>query len=217
MSRQIIDNTENFVRQYLQGAEAGHNWWHIHRVRETALLIYSTEKQGDPFIIEMAALLHETGDYKIKTGNEDGLSKFLDSLDLDRLTAGKILYIVKHISFRDTYGPAYKHNIELDIVQDADRLDAIGAIGIARAFNYGGSRGLEIFNPDEVARNYENTAAYVSSSSCTINHFHEKLLRLRDMMNTETGRKLAEPRHRFMEVFLQQFIKEWEGAAARHK
>jgi len=209
MSRKIIEATEKFVKHYLEGVESGHNWWHISRVRNIAMHILSIEKQGDPFIIEMASLLHDIGDHKIKSRPEHGLVEFMDSLRLDSRQTDQIIYIIDHISFRDTYGPSCEHTDELDIVQDADRLDAIGAIGIARAFNYGGSRGLEIFVPDELPGNYKNIAEYASSQSSTINHFYEKLFKLKSMMNTETGRQLACERHNFMESFLLQFMKEW--------
>ncbi|MDT8401686.1 MAG: HD domain-containing protein [Bacteroidales bacterium] len=216
MSRQIIEKTVKYVKNYLEGAESGHNWWHIQRVCNMAMHIYSIVKDGDPFIIEMASLLHDIGDHKIKSGYEPGPREFMDSIDLGSSRADKITYIIDHISFRDTYGPSYVHTPELDIVQDADRLDAIGAIGIARAFNYGGSRGREIFNPDEEPGHFENTAEYIASHSSTINHFYEKLLKLKDMMNTVTGKQLAYDRHNYMEGFLRQFLKEWNGENGWH-
>jgi len=211
MHRNIIKQTEAFVRDYLQGVESGHNWWHINRVRNTSMHILSIESNADPFITEMGALVHDIDDHKIR-GNSDGediLGDFLAGLAIEDSIREKIIHIVKHISFRDSFEASYERSRELDIVQDADRLDAIGAIGIARAFNYGGSKGLEIYIPGIEPRNYNSTEDYVSSDSSTINHFYEKLLKLKDMMNTATGLRMAEERHRYMEAFLQQFYKEW--------
>ncbi|MGM0666092.1 MAG: HD domain-containing protein [Bacteroidota bacterium] len=206
----IISETETFVRNYLHGVESGHNWWHIHRVRNMAMYIFSCEKKGDPFIIEMASLLHDIGDYKVKSANDNrDLRTFLGNLKLKRKDSDSLIYIIDHISFRSGFGPAYEHSPELDTVQDADRLDAMGAIGIARAFSYGGSKGFEIYDPGKEPQNYKSPGEYVHSDSSTINHFNEKLLKLKDMMNTATGRRMAEDRHRYMEAFLQQFYSEW--------
>lgn len=210
MGSSIIDKTEQYVRTYLEGVESGHNWWHIHRVRNTAMYIYSCEKKGDPFIIELASLLHDIGDYKVKPRNDNAdFEIFLDNLKLEREQRDRLIYIIDHVSFRAVFGPPYEHSPELDIVQDADRLDALGAIGIARAFNYGGSRGSEIYNPEQDPRNYISAEEYTGSDSSTINHFYEKLLKLKDMMNTVSGKKLAEQRHSYMEGFLEQFFIEW--------
>lgn len=213
MQSRIISKTEAFVRDYLRGVESGHNWWHISRVRNTAMLILSQEKNADPFITEMGALLHDIDDHKIRE-HRDGekmLEHYLNSLDLNNIIKKRIIHIVKHVSFRDSFNGPYKQSRELNIVQDADRLDAMGAIGIARAFNYGGSKGLEIYIPGTKPRSYNSTGEYISSESSTINHFYEKLLKLKDMMNTATGRNMAEERHNYMEVFLQQFYNEWGG------
>jgi len=210
MSREIIKRTEQFVKDYLLGAESGHNWWHIYRVRNIALHISAVEKSGDPFIIEMSSLLHETGDYKIeKESDTVSLLKILDGLKLKTEQRDKITYIIDNISFRNIFDPECKHLTELDIVQDSDRLDAMGAIGIARAFNYGGSRGFDIYNPDKAPKHYKTREEYTGSDSSTINHFYEKLLKLKDLMNTETGKKLAEARHIYMQEFLEQFFSEW--------
>lgn len=210
MSMDNIRMAEQFVKTHLEDVESGHDWWHISRVRLLALHIHSQEKSGDPFIIELAALLHDIDDYKIKpVNNKSLLSDFLAGSGIDSYQRKEIKYIIDHISFRDSFGPSYRHIPELDIVQDADRLDAIGAIGIARAFNYGGSKGFDIYNPAEEPVDYKDRDEYTSSLASTINHFYEKLLRLRDMMNTETGRMMAEERHRYMVGFLDQFMKEW--------
>ena len=208
----MIEKTEQYVKNYLEDVESGHNWWHINRVRNTAMYIYSIESVGDPGIIEMAALLHDIGDHKIESGNVTvDLNNFLKSLMLDTMHAERITYIINNISFRDSFKHAYEHIPELDIVQDADRLDAIGAIGIARAFNYGGFKGFEIYNPEENPKDYKSSEEYIVSRSSTINHFYEKLLRLKDMMNTQTGKSLAEERHSYMEGFLKQFQREWNA------
>jgi uncharacterized protein len=210
MQSRIISKTEEFVRNYLHGVESGHNWWHIHRVRNMAMYIFSCEKKGDPFIIEIASLLHDIGDYKVKSATDNpDLRTFLGDLKLKREDIDSLIYIIDHISFRAGFGPAYEHSPELDTVQDADRLDAMGAIGIARAFSYGGSKGFEIYNPEKEPRKYKSVEEYTRSDSSTINHFYEKLLKLKDMMNTPTGRRMAEDRHRYMEAFLQQFYSEW--------
>lgn len=211
MKSRIIKQIEHFVKEYLSDAESGHNWWHIYRVRNMAMYICSVERNGDPFIIEMSSLLHDIGDYKIKTAYpKDDLRGFLEGLSLEKGQRDKIIYIIDHVSFRASFGPEYERLPELNIVQDADRLDAMGAIGIARAFNYGGSRGFEIFDPDKAPEHYKTPEEYIGSDSSTINHFYEKLLKLKDLMNTETGKKLAEARHRYMEVFLEQFFREWD-------
>ncbi len=210
MYREVIKQTEQYVKKYLSGVESGHNWWHIYRVRNIAMHIFSIEERGDPFIIEMSSLLHDIGDYKIESENDtDHLRGFLDALRLEEKQRDMITYIIDHISFRASFGPEYERLSELDVVQDADRLDAIGAIGVARAFNYGGSRGHEIYNPYMEPREYKTSGEYIGSDSSTINHFFEKLLKLKDIMNTETGKKIAEARHRYMEVFLEQFMEEW--------
>jgi len=210
MYRETIKHTEQYVKDYLEDVESGHNWWHIYRVRNIAMHIFSIEERGDAFIIEMSSLLHDIGDYKIEPDNDtDHLRVFLDGLRLEEAQKDKIAYIIGHISFRDSFGPEYERMPELDIVQDADRLDAIGAIGIARAFNYGGSRGLEIYNPYQGPREYKTPGEYKGSDSSTINHFYEKLLKLKDSMNTNTAKELAEDRHKYLEVFLEQFFMEW--------
>ena len=210
MSSDKIKQAEQFVKAYLSGAESGHNWWHIFRVRNIAMYIFSKERKGDPFIIEITALLHEIGDYKVVPANEaNHLRAFMGDLRLKQEDSDMITYIIEHLSFRDSFGPEYEHMPELDIVQDADRLDAMGATGVARAFNYGGSRGLEIWDPDKAPKKYKTLEEYTGSDSSTINHFYEKLLKLKDLMNTKTGKEIAEDRHKYMEGFLEQFFREW--------
>jgi uncharacterized protein len=208
---EIIFATELYVKKYMEDKEAGHNWWHIYRVRNNAKYILSKEGRGDSFIIELSALLHDIGDDKIDAEN-DGIGlvrSFLSNIGLGDNVIDPVTEIMSKISFRDSFKSTYSRSIELDIVQDADRLDAIGAIGIARAFAYGGTKGNEIYKPETGPRIYKSKQEYTSSDSSTINHFYEKLLLLKGMMNTETGKKLAEDRHSYMEEFLARFMSEW--------
>jgi len=208
----IIEKTVAYVKAYMSDKEAGHNWWHIERVWKNAKYIYRKEQCGDIFLIELAALLHDIGDDKIdpETNGPELVGAFLSELKLSDDKISAIREIMAKISFRDNLGQKYKRTDELDIVQDADRIDAIGAIGIARAFAYGGSLGNEIYNPEKAAREYKSKEDYHRSDSSTINHFSEKLLLLKDKMNTETGKHLAEERHKYMEEFLERFYGEWE-------
>lgn len=210
-TQEIIDKSTAFVKDYMQDKEAGHNWWHIERVYNNAMYIYAKEDKGDSLIISLAALLHDIGDDKIdpETNGQELVGGFLRDLDLDKHRIDAVLEIMAKISFRDNLGKDYTRNIELDIVQDADRLDAIGAIGIARAFAYGGSKGNEIYNPEMSSKTYKSKEEYSSSDSSTINHFYEKLLKLKDLMNTDSGKLLAKERHTYMELFLKQFHSEW--------
>ena len=212
MNSNIIGKTEQFVKEYLDGAEPGHNWWHIYRVRNLALYISEKEGKGDKLIIELAALLHDIGDYK--TGKQDNgqmiVSAFLNNEGLQARKIGEVTGIMENISFRDNIGKEINKSIELCIVQDADRLDAIGAIGIARAFNYGGSAGMQIYEPGNKPVEYKSKEEYIKSQSSTINHFYEKLFRLKSMMNTDTAKALAVERFVFMKQFIDHFFNEWK-------
>lgn len=204
----IIEITTQFVRTTLSNAEGGHDWWHIHRVHTNAKRIAQTET-CDMLVVELAALLHDIADSKFHNGDEEigptTAGAFLKSIQVDEQTIAHVQQIIRHISFKSGFDKPAFHSIELDIVQDADRLDAIGAIGIARAFSYGGFKGREIYNP-EVAPNLSmNKEEYKNSEAPSINHFYEKLLLLKDKMNTPSGKKLAEQRHVFMESYLEQF------------
>lgn len=212
--KDILKQTINFVQQTLQGAEGGHDWWHIERVWKLSRKIASTEN-ADIFIVELAALLHDIADSKFHNGNEElGAIKareYLNSLQLDTPSIEHVINIINNISFKGGKELVTFKSIELDIVQDADRLDAIGAIGIARTFNYGGFKNREIYNPN-IAPNLAMTKEeYKKSTAPTINHFYEKLLLLKDRMNTSTAQIIAEKRHAFMELYLDEFYKEWEG------
>jgi uncharacterized protein len=215
VNRQVIlDNTEVFVKEQLTNAEAGHDWWHIVRVRNLALHIGKQEKV-DLFIVELGALLHDIADSKFHDGDEsmgpEKAKSFLKDLEVEPAVVDHVLMIIEHISFRKSLDRTHFTSPELLVLQDADRLDAIGAIGIARAFNYGGYKNRAFYDPDIPPEQHRSSASYKNSSAPTINHFYEKLLLLKDKMNTATGRQLAAERHAFMEQFLEQFYKEWHG------
>ena len=212
--QKIIDRTLEFVKDELAGAEGGHDWFHIERVWKTARHIAKDEKV-DLLVVELGALLHDIADSKFHAGDEEiGPQKtreFLNSMEVDKEVTDHVVQIVKNISFKGGNHTQQFHSPELDVVQDADRLDAMGAIGIARTFNYGGHKGRALYDPEIKPQLNMSKEEYKKSTAPTINHFYEKLLLLKDRMNTGTGRKMAEDRHRFMEMFLQQFYKEWEG------
>lgn len=207
-----INKTIEFVKQTLEGAEAGHDWFHTERVWKLSKIIANREG-GDDLIIQLAALLHDIADAKFHNGNEmigvTMASEFLHRLNLDETIIGKILFIIKYISFKNRNELTEEPSLELKIVQDADRLDAIGAIGIARAFNFGGFKNNLIYHPDIKPNIYKNKVEYKLYNGTTINHFYEKLLLLKDLMNTTTAREIAEERHHFMLLFLEKFYEEW--------
>ena len=207
----IINQTVLFVKETLSNAEGGHDWWHIYRVWNNAKLINKSEK-ANSFIVELGALLHDIADSKFNNGNEEiGPEKaksFLQSIQVDSAIINEILEIIKNISFKGgNFNTTYK-SLELDVVQDADRLDAIGAIGIARTFNYGGFKNREMYNPNIPPVLNMSKEEYKNSNAPTINHFYEKLLLLKDRMNTKTGKKLSEKRHLLMISFLEEFYSE---------
>jgi len=212
---QIILNTIDFVKETLEGAEGGHDWFHIERVYKNALLISENEKV-DPFTVQLGALLHDISDAKFYNGDESiGPKKareFLKKQYVDEDIIIHIENIILFISYKSSLDASEKFTSpELDVIQDADRLDAIGAIGIARCFNYGGFKNRSLYDPT-IEPNLEMTKEqYKKSTAPTINHFYEKLLLLKDKMNTKTGQLLAKERHRYMEGFLQQFYEEWNG------
>lgn len=211
---EIIDKTESFVRDSLAGAEGGHDWWHIQRVWNLSKHIAQTEK-ADIFVVELGALLHDIADSKFHEGDEEKgpeiAREFLDSLSVDTMVIDHIVRIISNISFKGGKVKRTFSSSELDIIQDADRLDAIGAIGIARTFNYGGFRNRELYNPGIKPDLNMSKEEYKNSNAPTMNHFYEKLLLLKDKMNTETGRVLARKRHDFMLLYLEEFFSEWNG------
>jgi uncharacterized protein len=214
MSENLIQNTSIFVKNQLQNAEGGHDWFHIQRVYNNSLLIAKSEI-CNTVIVQIAALLHDIADSKFHNGNEnigpETARKFLESQNVEIEIMEHVVKIIKNISFKGGHKHSNFSSIELQIVQDADRLDAIGAVGIARAFNYGGFINRTLYNPEIKPNLQMSKEEYKNSDAPTINHFYEKLLLLKDKMNTQTGKKLAQERHVFMEVFLEQFYKEWEG------
>lgn len=208
----IINKTIEFVKKVLADAEGGHNWWHVYRVWKMAKNIAQTE-DVDLFIVELGALLHDIADSKFHNGDEQigprKAREFLGSLNIDEDVILHVENIIFNISFKGGHYPQLFKSSELDVVQDADRLDAIGAIGIARTFNYGGFKNRDIYNPDIKPDLNMTKEEYKRSSAPTLNHFYEKLLLLKDRMNTKSGKYLAEHRHKFMEQFLEEFYKEW--------
>ncbi len=212
----VVENTIQFVKESLQDAEGGHDWFHIQRVLNNSRLIAKGEK-CDMLVVELGALLHDIADSKFHNGDEsvgpERAEKFLKSQQVSQDVIDHVIQIIKNISFKGGNVDQKFSSIELDIVQDADRLDAIGAIGIARTFNYGGFKGRAMYDP-EIEPNLNMTKEeYKASTAPTINHFYEKLLLLKDRMNTQTGRRIAADRHAFMVGFLNQFYGEWNGEA----
>ncbi|OGY40938.1 MAG: phosphohydrolase [Candidatus Buchananbacteria bacterium RBG_13_36_9] len=212
MDRQkIIDKTKEYVKSKQQGDATGHDWWHTYRVWQLAVKIGQIE-QADLFIIELAALLHDLEDWKItENQDKDQTKKLLVELGVEANIIEDIVQIIKDLSFKGAGVATPMKSIEGKIVQDADRLDAIGAIGIARAFAYGGYKSREIYNPEIKPILHDSFEQYKNAVSTTINHFYEKLFLLKDLMNTETAKAMAEQRHEYMEKFVQEFFKEWDN------
>ncbi|MBQ4819007.1 HD domain-containing protein [Aquimarina sp. MMG016] len=211
---QIISKTIDFVKETLNGAEGGHDWFHTERVYKNAKLI-ARDESVDQFIVALGALLHDIADSKFHNGDETigpkVAKEFLEELPVKESVIHHVINIIENISFKGGNEAQKFKSPELDVIQDADRLDAIGAIGIARCFNYGGFKNRALYDPEIKPDLNMSKAAYKKSTAPTINHFYEKLLLLKDRMNTLSGRKLAEERHSFMEEFLAQFYREWEG------
>ena len=214
MQQQLIDQTVSYVKKTLNNAESGHDWWHIYRVWKTAKTLAETE-DVDLLVVELAALLHDIADAKFHQGDEEIGPRiaraFLTEQQVSPSIIEHVTLIIKHISFKGGHATGEFSSNELKVVQDADRLDAIGAIGIARAFSYGGYKNREMYNPEIAPKPDQSKEEYKNSTAPTINHFYEKLLLLKDRMNTQSGKALAEKRHHFMEYYLEQFYREWEG------
>ncbi|WP_290966102.1 HD domain-containing protein [Gracilimonas sp.] len=214
MDSEIIEKTEEYVRKKLQGEGTGHDWWHIHRVRNTALQLAKIE-DADLFIVELAALLHDIADHKFHDGDEEigpaTARNWLENIGVEESIINRVCIIIRDVSFKGAEVETKMDTIEGKVVQDADRLDALGAIGIARAFAYGGYKGRELYNPEIKPESHSSFEAYKKSTGPTLNHFYEKLFLLKDRMNTQAGRKEAEKRHQFMKEFVDQFISEWGG------
>ncbi len=209
---ELLAKTRIFVRETMLCTDPGHDMWHIERVCRTAVLL--ARKEGANInIVALAALLHDIADAKFHQGDEEKgpalAMVFLTQNKVDEALTAEIVYIVRYLSFKTSIGFSPVKSIEFQVVQDADRLDAIGAIGIARAFSYGGFKGRPFYDPDVVPEKFSNPEAYKNSQAPTINHFYEKLLLLKDIMNTTTAKEIAQERHDFMLQFLDQFFEEW--------
>jgi uncharacterized protein len=210
----LIYRTETFVKKCLAGEGTGHDWWHIERVRNNAQLI-NKQTKGDWLVIELAVLLHDVGDRKVIHKEEDDYSiaeNFLKKQEVPVDVIERVMFIIKNMSFSKTlYRKQSSVPLELKVVQDADRLDAIGAIGIARAFAYGGSKSRPLYDPATKAQEISSTKSYRALKSSSYHHFEEKLLLLKDLMNTKQGKEIAKERHTYMKSFLKEFLAEWNG------
>ena len=210
----IVIQTADFMKSELTGEGSGHDWWHVYRVWKNAIQIAKRE-EVDLFVVELAALLHDIADWKFNDGNEDIgpqlAREWLESLNVDETEIANVCQIIQDISFKGSGVVTNMKTQEGKIVQDADRLDAMGAIGIGRAFAYGGSKGREMYNPDLKPEKHNSFEQYKKSQGSSINHFYEKLLLLKELMNTDTAKKIAEKRHAVMLNYLNDFFQEWEG------
>lgn len=210
----ILEKTVAFVKDTLANAEGGHDWWHTYRVWKSARHIAESEKV-DVFVVELGTLLHDIADSKFHGGDEEvgprKAREFLNALGIEEQVIAHIEMIITHISFKGGRHKQEFRSPELDVIQDADRLDALGAIGIARCFSYGGHKNRGLYDPGIAPNLHMTRQEYKNSTAPSLNHFYEKLLLLRDRMNTSAGKYLALHRHRFMEQFLDEFYKEWDG------
>jgi uncharacterized protein len=211
---EIVAKTAEHVRSVLAADSSGHDWHHIERVRRMAARLAAAEG-ADGFVVELAALLHDIADWKFHGGDEaEGPRRaveWLRQLGVDEATTDHVSQIIREVSFKGAGVATVPTTLEAKCVQDADRLDAIGAIGVARAFAYGGHAGRAMHDPEAAVETHDSFAQYKKNSGPTINHFYEKLLLLRDRMNTNTARQIANTRHRYLEDFLKQFLAEWNG------
>ena len=211
--KEIVQLAKSFIQKKFEGESSGHDWWHIKRVRNMA--IFLTEKEGgDPFIVELASLFHDLDDWKINDSDSKETEIWLKKVGLSAEESKRILDIIEQVSFKGADVTNTATSIEAKIVQDADRLDAIGAIGIARTFAYGGNKNRSIYDPNIKPKMHQSFDSYKKSEGPTINHFYEKLLLLKDRMNTNTAKKLAENRHEIMKNYLQDFFSEWNFNAS---
>lgn len=212
---EIIHHTVNYVRTLLEADSSGHDWWHIERVWKMAVRL-AQGQQVDLFVVELAALLHDIDDWKFNEENSKTLSratKWMHDLALPTAVIDHVTQIIKGMSFKGANVETTMTTLEGKIVQDADRLDAIGAMGVARAFAYGGHKGRAMYDPTIPPVQHDNFEAYKSSKGTAINHFYEKLFLLKERMNTEMAKKIAGQRDQFMQEFVQQFMLEWDGKA----
>lgn len=208
----VVELTVEHLKTIFDGDSSGHDWWHTDRVRRVALQI-AREEKADSYVVELAALLHDVADWKFHGGDDNAgplaARKWLSQLDVDAKTIDAVCEIISRVSFKGAGVATEMPTLEGKCVQDGDRLDAIGAIGVARAFSFGGHFGRSMYDPNIPSVLHDSFAAYKSKGGPTINHFYEKLLLLKDRMQTDTGRRIAAERHQFMETFLAQFFAEW--------
>lgn len=212
---EIIEKTAQYVQSLLTGESSGHDWWHVYRVWKTAKRIARDEHGVDPFVVELAALLHDIADHKFYGGDltvgPRKAREWLLSIEVPADVADHVATIISQTSFKGASVATPMSTREGMVVQDADRLDAIGAIGVARAFAYGGHKGNELYDPAVKVREHTSFEQYTKGDGTTINHFYEKLLLLKNRMNTQTGKRMAQERHTYMQDYLERFYKEWEG------
>jgi uncharacterized protein len=212
--RQILEKLSATVKLKMSSESSGHDWWHVYRVWKIATHLAKDEK-ADLFVVELGALLHDIADYKFHGGDESigprVAREMMEELKVDPKAIDHVCEIIAHLSFKGAGVENQIKTLEGKVVQDADRLDAIGAMGIARAFAYGGHKGRSIHNPDVKPTLHQTKEAYKSNESTSINHFYEKLLLLKDRLNTQAAKRIAQGRHEFMEEYLRRFLAEWEG------
>jgi uncharacterized protein len=210
-NKQIINQAEEFAKDFFKNDSSGHDWYHTNRVRNMALKI-AEEEGADIFICEMAALLHDVADEKFNTSEQAGIhnvSNWLTTHHVDEEKKRHIMEIISTMSYKGGSNEKVR-SLEGNVVQDADRLDALGAIGIARTFAYAGAKGQAMYDPNIPVRKQMTKEEYRNEKSTAINHFYEKLFKLKGLMNTNTGKRLAEEKHQYMELFIQTFLNEWE-------
>ncbi|MCK4517911.1 HD domain-containing protein [Candidatus Babeliales bacterium] len=211
----IVQKTAEFIKKKFSGEGSGHDWWHVHRVWKTAQNIALDEKGVDLLVVQLGALLHDVADFKFHDGDEEIGSRkakeWLSSFDLPHEVVKHVCDIVRNVSFKGAGVADVMKTKEGMIVQDADRLDAIGAVGIARLFAYGGSKNHLLYDPAVGLQKYDSVEAYRKNKSSSFNHFHEKLFLLKDRMHTKTGKRIAQERHEYMQAYVERFLKEWDG------
>ncbi len=211
----VIKETTKYVQARLQKNGGSHDWWHVERVLKNSLAIASKEKNADIFVVKLGALLHDVADFKFNDGDETLGGKvaqeWLKQSGVDEQTISQVIHIVDNVSFKGLGVDSKMTSLEGKIVQDGDRLDAMGAIGIGRTFAYGGHVGRLLYDPHGKAKKHKNFEEYKKESDSTVHHFYEKTLHLKDLMNTKTGKKLAQARHKFLLGYLKEFYAEWGG------
>ena len=212
--KEVIEKTKKFIKEKFEKEGTGHDWWHIYRVWRNAISI-GTKEKADPYIVQLGALLHDIADFKFNNGDlsvgKRAAREYLNNLGVKKNIVSEVCDIVENVSFKGARFEKEMRTIEGKVIRDADRLDAIGAIGIARCFAYGGHKGRLLYNPEGDIKDHKTVTQYLQGASSSVHHFYEKLLLLKDLMLTNTGRKMAEERHAFMERYLKRFFKEWEG------